>query len=97
MTMTPVDPSAITTLDVRDFLIDKQTSELCSACGSDQLKLMDTWPDVLVSLRMDRLHPSAPKVKDEVLPVAVVACQNCGCFRLHAVAAIVEWKRNRRG
>ncbi|NEX60153.1 hypothetical protein [Noviherbaspirillum galbum] len=83
--------SSVTPQDVKAFLLERGATEECRCCGRHALKIMagdGATPSLVFVPNEGGMNPDSG-----TLPVAVVVCQNCGTLRMHALGAIIDWKR----
>lgn len=80
----------ITQDDIKEFILAKVTNHFCPACSSNAWSLLgdDEHVLALMALRSNGAFSMPPPS----MPVAAMACTNCGYVRSHALGAIAKWK-----
>ncbi|WP_208280134.1 hypothetical protein [Massilia oculi] len=86
----PNPMNGITGEDIRDFVVEKVTIHTCPACAQNNWSVIGD-EDHTISLMA--LHKTSGfAIPPPSIPVAAIACNNCGYIRCHALGLIATWK-----
>jgi hypothetical protein len=80
----------ITQDDIRNFVLEKVINHFCPACSTNNWALLGDQEHVLALMALR--HNGAFSIPPPSMPVAAMACNNCGYIRSHALGAIALWK-----
>jgi len=70
--------------NVASILEQRGANKPCNRCGNDKFALLDEFSNIFLTKKPD----GSLVVGGPTIPVAIVACNNCGAITFHAIGAL---------